>query len=360
MQIIISLLISTGLALPESEESYPNFSLKTMVAWTYQHASKTVGGMPHAKASFYFDMSGALTTWSGDDSFGKINYDIQGALSGGTPINPVMADLLGNSMSSNNLITSEELELSTLVWEQQVNDGFIFRIGKFREAAHFDQNTIAFDSVSGFLAENFNQSITNPFPNYGFGANVDLALNDSTLLALGVVNSEPHGVHTSGISGISWGHLLTTAQLTFTHHLKINDTDRLGHYRFLIWNNGINNPNGIDNINGWGGLFNFDQEISDAITVFARIGWCDEQVTISDFSASAGFQLVLDEINEKSMGLAYQYADLTSGGQQKVTEWYYRTRWEDSKLYIGPVIQYYEDENINGSLVLGFRSTLSF
>ena len=331
-----------------------------MVAWTYQHASKTLDGMPHARASFYFDMGGALTLWDTKSTYGKLNYDIQGTLAGGTSVNPMMADMLGNPMSNNNVITSKELELSTLVWEQRIEDGYIFRVGKFLDPAHFDENAIADNSVTGFMSQNFNQSITNPFPGYGFGVNLEFSLDEATTITLGTVNSEPHGVHTSGIAGMSWDHLLTTAQITLTKNPEINGAERLGNYRFLVWNNGIENPNGPGNIDGWGGLFNFDQELTDSCTIFARIGWCDENVTVSDFSVSGGFQIELDELSDSTMGLAYQYAEMSAGGLQKFAEWYYRTRWSDSNLYIGPVVQYYDDVNIKGSVILGFRSTLSF
>ncbi|MBC8421715.1 hypothetical protein H8D99_01120 [bacterium] len=212
------------------------------------------------------------------------------------------------------------------------------------------------------MAQNFNQSITAPMPGHGFGVNLEWDVAEHAMFRIGTANSEPNNLHTSGFGGTSWEHLFTSAELDLTAKLTINEQERVGHYRFMLWNNGIEDPNGGRNIDGWGGLFNMDQEISDALTMFGRIGWGDSDVSPSDFSVSFGFQI--DEpfgFNNASTGFAYQYADLSTGGNQTVGEWFYRTKWqEDSSLYIGPVIQYYEDGALNGSVILGFRSSYSF
>jgi hypothetical protein len=142
----------------------------------------------------------------------------------------------------------------------------------------------------------------------------------------------------------------------------VGGEEREGNYRFLVCNNGISNPVGAGNIDGWGGVLNFDQEISDNVTIFGRLGLGESNVTVSDFSYSFGLQInEPNKIKNSSTGFAYQYADLTAGGTQKVGEWFYRTKWqEDSSLYIGPVIQYYEDDSLNGSVIFGFRTSYSF
>ncbi|MFT4592756.1 MAG: hypothetical protein ACI9JK_000455 [Phycisphaerales bacterium] len=43
------------------------------------------------------------------------------------------------------------------------------------------------------------------------------------------------------------------------------------------------------------------------------------------------------------------------------SEWYSRARWqEDSSLHIGPVIPYYQDDALNGTIIWGFRTSYSF
>ena len=160
--------------------------------------------------------------------------------------------------------------------------------------------------------------------------NFEWDVAEHAVLRLGATNSEPKGVHTSGLNGTSWEHLYSSSELDHTLKPKIQEQGRLGHYRFILWNNGTTNPNASGNIDGWGALFNFDQEITDVLTLFGRIGWGDGDVAPSDFSVSCGMQIDnLFGIKNSSMGLAYQYADFSSGGNQTVGEWYYRTKWQE-------------------------------
>jgi len=340
-----------------------HLSFEPLVTWTYQHASKVLDGMPHSRAVGYYDVAGALTLWNNNAGLGQIAYQIQGIVSAGTASTPAMANSVGNPMAMNNILTSESFALSDVYWQQSFGDhGARVRVGKLHVATYFDSNTIAHDPVSGFMAGNFNQSITNPMPGHGFGANIEFDVAEHTLLRLGTANSEPGNVKSSGFDGLAWGHLFTSAELVLSRTPLIGDEEREGHYRFLLWHNGISNPNGAGDIGGWGGLFNFDQKISDDATIFGRLGWGDSDVSPSDFSISCGVQFDSPfGWKDTTTGLAYQYAELSSGGDQTVGEWYLRTRWqEDSSMYIGPVIQYYADDAINGSVIFGFRTSYSF
>jgi len=344
-------------------EDRTHLSFEPLITWTYQHATKVLDGMPHAKAVGYFDIGGAWTAWNNDDGLGQVVYQIQGNFAGGTSVEPFMESIVGNPLSMNDILTSETVALTDVYWQQSFGDkGTRVRVGKLFVSTFFDQNKIANDPVNGFMAQNFCQSITVPVPDHGFGANIEWDISDKSILRIGTANSEPKGVHTSGINGTSWGHLFSSAELEITAKPSIRELERTGHYRFMLWNNGIENPTGPGNIDGWGGLFNFDQMIANDVTVFGRVGWGDSSVSFSDFSISCGFQI--DDpfgFKHSSTGFAYQYAVLSRGGNQIVSEWYYRAKWqEDSSLYIGPVIQYYEDETINGSLIWGFRTSYSF
>lgn len=338
------------------------FTFEPMMTWTYQHASKVLAGSPHAKAILYYDIGGSWTAWNDSEGLGQMVYGIQGNVAGGTPVAPSLSTSLGNPMAMNNILTSEKLELASFYWQQSFsNHKTRLRVGKFLDASFFDQNTIAADSVSGFMAENFNQSITNPMPGYGFGINVEWDVTQSGVLRFGIANSEPKGVLTSGFGGMSWGHLYSIAELDMTSSWEVNGDELEGHYRYMLWNNGINNDTGSGDVNGWGGLFNCDQKISDLTTVFARIGFGEKDVTPSNFSVSAGIEISKPfGFSKTTTGLAYQYAKLsTAGNQQNFVEWYARTKLENG-MYIGPVVQYFEDDNINGSLILGFRTSFSF
>ena len=340
-----------------------HLSFEPLVTWTYQHATKVLDGMPKTRAVGYYDVAGAWTLWNNDEGLGQIAYQLQGNFAGGTPYEPFMSSSVGNPMAMNNILSSESFALTDVYWQQSFgNHGARLRVGKLHVATYFDKNTIAYDSVSGFMAGNFNQSITNPMPGHGFGMNIEWDVADDSLLRVGIANSEPGNVTSSGFDGLSLEHLFTSAELVLSRNPVIREEEREGHYRFMLWNNGVTNPSGPGNIDGWGGLFNFDQEVSEAVTIFGRIGWGDSDVAPSDFSVSFGLQI--DEpfgFKNSSTGFAYQYADLSTGGSQNVAEWFYRTRWqEDSSLHIGPVVQYYEDDALNGSFIFGFRTSYSF
>jgi hypothetical protein len=344
-------------------EERSHLSFEPLVTWTYQHASKVLDGMPRSRAVGYYDVAGALTFWNTEQGLGQIAYQIQGNVAGGTSSTPAMADSVGNPMAMNNILTSESFALTDVYWQQSFgNHGARLRVGKLHVATYFDRNSIAFDSVTGFMAGNFNQSITNPMPGHGFGANIEWDVGENSVLRLGTANSEPGDVRSSGFDGLSSEHLFTSVELDLSRTPTISGEEREGHYRFLLWHNGISNPNGSGNIDGLGGLFNFDQKISDDATIFGRIGWGDSDVAPSDFSVSCGVQFDSPfGWKDTTTGFAYQYAELSTGGDQTVGEWFLRTKWqEDSSLYIGPVIQYYEDDVMNGSMIFGFRTSYSF
>ena len=348
---------------PVGHDERSHLTFEPLVTWTYQHATKVLDGMPHAKAVGYYDVSGAYTLWNNAEGLGQIAYQLQGNISGGTSTNPSMSSIVGNPMAMNNILTSEKFALSDVYWQQSFgNHGTRFRIGKLHVPTFFDRNAIAYDSVSGFMAQNFNQSITNPMPGHGFGLNLEWDVTENSLLRLGTANSEPGNVNSSGFDGLSREHLFTSAEIVLTRNPTINGEERTGHFRFMLWNKGISDPNGAGDINGWGGLFNFDQQVADNLTLFGRLGWGASNVAPSDFSISCGVQFDSPfGWKDTTTGFAYQYAELSSGGGQTVGEWFLRTKWqEDSSLHIGPVIQYYDDDNINGSMIWGIRTSLSF
>ncbi|MBC8310658.1 MAG: carbohydrate porin [Planctomycetes bacterium] len=337
------------------------FTFEPLLTWTYQHADKVLPGMPHSKAVLYYDVGGAFTFWNDDDGLGQLFYEMQGNIAGGTSPNPSLSSSLGSPYAMNDILTSVDYEFSALYWQQSLgNHGVRLRVGKLGVSSFFDTNAIANDSVADFMAEGFNKSITNPMPGNGFGANIEFDLDENKIFRFGMSNSEPI-TRTSGIRGMSSDHLFTIAELAITATPSIQEQEREGHYRFLVWNNGVTNSSGTGNVEGWGFLVNLDQKVYDNTTLFGRLGWGDSEVTPSDFSFSAGIEF--DEpfnVENSKMGFAYQYAELSSGGEQNIAEWFYRTKLSDTNVYVGPVVQYYDDDNLDGSMIYGIRTSLSF
>ncbi len=142
-------------------EDRTHLSFEPLVTWTYQHATKVLDGMPHAKVVGYYDIAGTWTAWNENDGLGQVVYQIQGNFAGGTPVEPFMADIVGNPLSMNDILTSKSLALTDVYWQQSFgNHGTRMRVGKLHVSTFFDQNKIANDAVSGFMAQNFCQSIT--------------------------------------------------------------------------------------------------------------------------------------------------------------------------------------------------------
>ncbi len=342
-------------------------TFNSSAAWTWQHAGDVMPGTARTRSVFWYGGGGLATFWHDDHGLGQVVYNIEGNVGAGTPSQPPLADSVAGPFALNNILTSQDLFLASLYWQQAFADHHaILRIGKMMDSSFFDTNSVAYDPISGFLAEDFNQSITNPLPTHGFGVNIEWDVADDIVMRCGIANSESGG-NTTGFDGLSAEHLCSVAEMDITTHPTINNAKRDGHYRFLVWHNGIANSTGTGDIDGWGGLFNFDQEIAENVSIFGRIGSGSGSVTPSTFSVSTGFAIDKPfDFQHSSTGLAVEYAKMSAlnrpvRGHRTMLEWYWRTHLTHS-LYTGPVVQYVRDNDIGlgDSVIWGFRTTWSF
>jgi hypothetical protein len=350
-----------------------NLTFEPSAGWTYQHASKVVDGDPQGRSFIWYGWSGDWTLWNDTEGAGRIVYNAAGNTGLGTSTFPFIGAAEGNPDFLNNILVSNRLALYMLYWEQELCDkALIVRVGKFEDQIFFDKNTIAYDPVTGFMAENFDEQIVMPFPNYAFGANVEWKLSDDVKLRGGVLNAESEG-NTSGFDGLATNQLFTKVELDLTVRPQINGETRVGHWRLTPWYNSMENPFGPGHTGGWGICLNMDQEVFDNVSVFGRLGWGENQATRSNFAVSTGFSV--DEpfgIKHHHVGLAFQYAKLTAvgrdsvglaptPGEQYLVELYWRMELSDS-FDAGPVVQVLRDSEagIDTSVIWGFRTSWSY
>jgi carbohydrate-selective porin OprB len=355
--------VTNGLAMAIRDALKPAaITFEPSASWTWQHANKVLPGRPDSRAVLWYGANGFATIWNTHEGLGQIVYMVQGNVGLGTPLNPPLSKSVGDPIALNNILIGSELTISSLYWQQAVaNDKVRLRVGKMLFSSFFDTNTVAYDSFSDFMSQNFNQSVADPLPNYSFGANIELDIDTDIMFRAGVANTASTG-NSTGFEGLSPEHLFAIAELDLTAYPTIGGKDRVGHYRFIVWHNGIASDTG--NASGWGGLFNFDQEITENMSIFARIGGGDSAVTPATFSVSGG--VGIDRpfgLKYHNTGIAIEYSAMSRlgrpvKGNRYMAEWYWRTHLTHS-LHIGPVVQYIMDDDLGlgDSLIVGVRAT---
>lgn len=341
--------------------------------WTYQHSTKTRPGYPHARSALWYAWAGNWTLWNDEDGLGQIVYYAGGNTGLGDSTYPYMGEALGNPDYLNNILVPDRIGLYMLYWQQEMFDHKLtVRIGKMEDQAFFDLNTIAYNPVIGFLAENFNEQIVMPFPNYAFGFNAQWQLTDDILLRGGTLNSANPG-NNNGFQGLSWSHLFTTAEVDFTMRPSINGAERVGHIRVTPWFNSQPDPFGPGIVEGLGVCLNMDQRVTDTVSIFGRLGWGENQATRSNFAVSTGLAISAPfGLTHHHTGIAIEYAKITAmgrsevdlpstPGEQYMLEWYWRFELSQS-FDIGPVVQVVRDTvaGIDTAVIWGFRSSWSF
>lgn len=350
-----------------------DLTFQPYAGWTYQHATKVRPNYPSARSALWYGWAGHWRLWQDQADYGQIVYEAGGNTGLGDSTYPYLGEALGNPDYINNILVADRMALWMLYWQQTFFDkSLTVSVGKYEDQIFFDQNTIAYNPVTGFLAENFNEQIVMPFPNYAFGGNMEWKITDDVTLRGGVMNANSAG-NTKGFDGLAANQLFTTAELDLTVHPEINGAARLGHWRITPWYNSMENPAGPGQANGWGICLNMDQRVADNVSIFGRLGWGENDATRSNFAVSTGF--AVNEpfgLRHHHMGLAFEYAKITQigraevglplvPGEQYLLEWYWRVELTNS-FDAGPVIQVLRDRGagVDTSVIWGFRTSWSY
>lgn len=347
-------------------------SFTPMAAWTYQNASEVVDGAPHAKSILWQAIAMGLTLWHKDGDYGQVIFVLQNNVGMGTPLQPYMGPGVGDPSVVNNILVGPKLT-TNLYWQQSFyQDTIRLRVGKISDTAFFDRNAVAYDPIGTFMALDFNQSLTNPFPYRGFGGVLAVDIGDDLTVRGGTMNSASTGT-TNGFDGLGWAHLLTMVEGDLRIFPEVAGKIREGHVRVMAWYNAIPDPTGPGNIGGMGFTLNMDQAIADHATAFLRVGWGQNDVTVSNFAISTGFGVTAPfGLKSCQTGIAVEYAKITQLGRQTsglaitpgdhyMLEWYWRVQMTKS-TNTGPIIQVVRDlgAGIDHSLILGWRTTIEF
>jgi len=166
-------------------------------------------------------------------------------------------------------------------YEHYLADGKLtFTVGKLDPTVYFDTNAYANDETTQFLADMF---VNNPaFACPGYTPGVRFAIKPSELfeINLGYFDADE-----------DWENIFDeefgVAEIAFYPVIA----GRQGGYRLYYWYRDeelAKWDGGTEEAEGFG--VSFDQEITDKVGVFARLGWQDEDLYESDFSWSAGLQ----------------------------------------------------------------------
>ncbi|MEE2907507.1 MAG: carbohydrate porin [Planctomycetota bacterium] len=353
-----------------------SITFQPSMAWTYQHATEVRPGYQHGRSVLWFGLDGAVILWNNEDNSARVVYNIQAQVGAFTPTTPFLGTAVGSPLIVNNILIGSNFNLYMLYWAQQLFEKKVTVIvGKFEDQVYFDANAVAYNPLTQFMYEGFNQSITNPFPGYGFGGLVEWSITDDFRVRMGTMNSETTS-KASGFEYLSADHLFTMFQSTLDLELEYAGEVHEGHYRMMVWYNSIGDTGTGKSpwdAAGWGVTFNMDQRVWEGLGVFCRVGWGENDVTSSNFSVSAGFSIE-DFLGRQGdcIGFAGSWSKITElgrydadlpmiPGDQTLFELFWRINLTDS-VQVSPVLQYVHDAGagIDNSWIWGIRSVWSF
>ena len=159
-----------------------------------------------------------------------------------------------------------QVRVTELWYEQNLfNEALTITLGFLDPTVYFDNNTAANDETTQFLGSMFRNSPTIEFPDNSIGLRIGVAPLDWFSMSYGVINA-------NGAWKNIFQSLFHIGQIIFMP--KINDLE--GHYRFLVWRNGLSHTWWSDGETGkasYGFGVSFDQKVAEPVTLFARYGW---------------------------------------------------------------------------------------
>ena len=265
-----------------------------------------------------------------------------------------------------------DLQISEIWYEHRFKDGMaVATFGKMDATRWFDTNLAANDECSQFLADVFVNNIAVEFPDYAYGARMTLSPNEMFDLSFGALEAD------SDFEDIFDENFLI-AELGIKPRIK----DKQGNYRIYAWHNSgdkmdLDNPTEMRD-EGYGLGMSMDQEITNAITSFARIGWQNDDIYAVEYAWSLGFQVsgCLWGRADDVFGIAYarsetgenyrnslRAAGLRTAAAEETFEAYYNYR-VNGNVSISPDIQLAKDmagmENTDSVWILGVRAQLDF
>lgn len=202
--------------------------------------------------------------------------------------------------------SSGRVEISEAWYEHRfLQDKLYFTVGKLDLTNYFDGNTVANDETAQFLSGGFVNSIAVEFPDNSGGAR--LTVSPSNLFDLSFAWQSGDG---------DWEDIFDNAFFIAEVDFKPVIYAKQGNYRLYGWTNQTNHPEllgGATDEPGWGVGISLDQQLTDALTLFGRVGYQDEDIYSFDVAWSAGFSVAgsLWGRDNDVFGVAYGMAMLS-------------------------------------------------
>jgi len=265
-----------------------------------------------------------------------------------------------------------DLQISEIWYEHSFKDGMVVAtFGKMDVTRWFDANAVANDETSQFLADVFVNNIAVEFPDYAYGARVTISPNEMFDISFGALEADS-----------DYEDIFDQNFLIAELGIKPKINNRQGNYRIYGWHNSGNKVAFDDPTDmreeGYGIGVSIDQEITEAVTAFARLGWQDDDVYAVEYAWSLGFQVSggLWGRDDDIFGLAYarsetgdDYRDslrssgLRTAAAENTIEAYYNFRVNDN-ITLSPDLQFAHDmagmEETDSVFIFGLRAQLDF
>lgn len=259
--------------------------------------------------------------------------------------------------------------LAELWYEQELLDGkLVVTLGKIDLSAYFDGNEVAGDETAQFLSPGFVHSAAIEFPDdNGPGMRATIVLSEMWDLSLGW-----------GEADADWSEL--GKEPFFIGELGIHPRvmGRPGNYRFYAWWREKRGEEAIgrdgEKENGWGVGLSADQELTEGVKAFLRVGYQNEDLYPFDWAWSLGAEVggSLWGREGDAFGVAYGMAMLSDeyekeesevGKDEGHLEAYYRLQLNDH-LAFSPDLQVIwgaeGKEDFDPVVILGVRGHVEF
>lgn len=184
-------------------------------------------------------------------------------------------------------VDNENVRVTELYYEQKLfNDTGVLTFGKLDPLSFFDNNTIANDETSQFLAHPFANNPAIDFPDNGAGIRAGYMPSEWCELAGGVLDAD-------GDWEKLGDNLFTIGEAVF----KPQFSGRQGNYRFIAWHNDAPHTAWLspeqDKESNYGFALSFDQKVTDVVTLFCRYGWQNPRVYNPDTTTATGLNYSL-------------------------------------------------------------------
>ena len=285
------------------------------------------------------------------------------------------------TMNDDALDDDADVQVSEIWYEHNFIDGKVVgTFGKIDVTRWFDANEVANDETSQFLAGVFVNNIAVEFPDYAYGFR--LTYSPSDLFDIGITATEADS---------DWEDIFDENFLMAETSLKPKFGELQGSYRLYGWHNSgdktkFDDPDDTRE-EGYGFGLSIDQQITGALTAFARYGWQDNDIYAIESAWSLGFQVTgsLWGRDDDMFGIAYgqshtgeDYRDSLRGRRsllgrrvgaletapaERIFEAYYRFQL-NNHISISPDIQVASDmqglEDMDTVTLLGVRAQLDF